>query len=108
MHVLIMNAVMFNVHVDIEWNLKQNIINYYINLIFGFVYIVVRGHNMDIIESLDDEGDAKVTFQEIGEMDVSVLEFSLNDNTKIRVYPDGIEKLRRLLKFIDQNGLLRR
>ena len=62
---------------------------------------------MDIIEYLDEECDAKITFEEMGELGASVLTFSLEDvETKIRIYPEGIEKLRRLLEFLDENNLI--
>ena len=62
---------------------------------------------MDIIEYLDEDCDAKVTFEEMGELSVSVLTFSLGGvEQTIRVYPDGIKKLQNLLNFIEGSGLI--
>lgn len=62
---------------------------------------------MEIIEHLDEEYDAKVTFEEMGELGISVLTFSLEDiETEIRIYPKGIKKLQNLLNFIDGSGLI--
>ena len=62
---------------------------------------------MDITEYLDEDCDAKVTFEEMGELGVSVLTFSLEDiKTEIRIYPDGIKKLQNLLNFIEGSGLI--
>jgi len=63
---------------------------------------------MNIIEYLDEDCDAKVTFEEMGELDVSVLTFSLEDvETEIRIYPEGIKKLRIMLNFIEQNMVMK-
>lgn len=62
---------------------------------------------MDISEWLDQECDSKVTFEDVGELGCSVLTFSLEDvETKIRIYPDGILKLKRLLDFIVNHELI--
>lgn len=62
---------------------------------------------MNITEYLDEDYDAKVMFEEMGELGVSVLTFSLEDvETKIRIYPEGIKKLQNLLNFIDGSGLI--
>lgn len=61
---------------------------------------------MDISEWLDEDCDAKATFEENGELGGSVLIFSLSDDTKIRVYPNGIKILTKLLRFIEDNKLI--
>ena len=62
---------------------------------------------MDIIEYLDEDCDAKVTFEEIGETGESVLIFSLEDvDQTIRVYPDGMRKLLKVLNFVFEHGLV--
>lgn len=62
---------------------------------------------MDIIEYLDEEADAKVTFEEEGELGDSVLKFTQSDGPEIRVYPYGIEKLKKVLDFIENNNLIK-
>ena len=62
---------------------------------------------MDITEYLDQDCDAKVVFEEEGELGSSVLKFSLSDDTEIRVYPFGIKKLKSLLDLIDFNNLIK-
>ena len=62
---------------------------------------------MDISEWLDNEYDAKATFQENGELGLgSVLVISLSDDTEIRIYPKGIKKLHDLLDFVNANELI--
>ena len=62
---------------------------------------------MDITEYLDEDCDAKVTFEEIGELGVSVLTFSLQDiDQTIRVYPDRMRKLLKVLNFVFEHGLV--
>lgn len=62
---------------------------------------------MDISEWLDEDCDAKVTFEQVGELGGSVMMFSIEDmETKIMVYPDGIRKLKIFLDFIEKNQLI--
>lgn len=62
---------------------------------------------MNITEYLDEDCDAKVTFEEMGETGESVLSFSLQDiDQTIRVYPDGMRKLLKVLNFIFDQGLV--
>jgi len=62
---------------------------------------------MDISEWLDEDCDVKATVQENGELGLgTVLVISLSDDTEIRIYPKGIEKLHRLLEFADKNDLV--
>ena len=63
---------------------------------------------MDISEWLDEDCDAKVTFEQVGELGGSVMMFSIEDDmkTNIRVYPDGIRKLKMFLDFIEKNQLI--
>ena len=61
---------------------------------------------MDITEYLDEDCDAKVKFEKMGELGVSVLTFSLQDiDQTIRVYPDGMRKLLKVLNFVFEHGL---
>ena len=62
---------------------------------------------MNITEYLDEDCDAKVTFEEMGETGESVLTFSLhNVDQTIRVYPEGIKKLLKVLNFVYDNNLV--
>jgi hypothetical protein len=62
---------------------------------------------MEISEYLDDECDAKVTFEERCELGCSLLIFSLERvETKIRIYPEGIKRLQSFLQFILKNELI--
>jgi len=62
---------------------------------------------MEISEWLDQECDSKATFEQIGELGSSVLAISYRDSeTEIRIYPDGIKKLKELLDFIEKNELI--
>ena len=62
---------------------------------------------MDIIEYLDEDCDAKVTFEEMGETGESVLTLSLQDiDQTIIVYPDGMRKLLKVLNFVFEHGLV--
>jgi len=63
---------------------------------------------MDIKEYLDEEADARATFEEVGELGSSVLKISLIDGVnEVRIYPYGIKKLKELLDFIDKNNLVK-
>ena len=63
---------------------------------------------MDLSEWLDEDCDAKATLQENGEMGLgTVLVISLSDDTEIRIYPKGIEKLHKLLEFARKNDLIK-
>ena len=62
---------------------------------------------MEISEYLDDDADVKVTFSQLGELGVSILKFTLSDSdTEIRVYPEGIHRLLKILQFIETNNLV--
>lgn len=63
---------------------------------------------MDIIEQLDEDDDVSVIFEEISETGNSILKFSVADGlNEIRIYPQGIHKLMKLLKLIQVNGLIK-
>lgn len=62
---------------------------------------------MDISECLDDECDVKAVFEEIGELGVSVLTISLEGvDTRIRIHPNGIKKLKKMMDFVETNNLI--
>lgn len=62
---------------------------------------------MNITEYLDEDCDAKVTFEEIGELGESMLTFSLGGIKQcIRIYPNGMKKLLKVLNFVYDNNLV--
>lgn len=61
---------------------------------------------MDLKEYLDQ--DIMATFEPMGELGCSVLKFSIIDEqNEIRVYPEGIKKLKSMLDFIEKNGMIK-